>query len=250
MPIVEEPRPQPLRIIEDRAGSGGMSLNDSVYDRLLRERIIFLGQPVDDKIANQICAQLLLLSAEDSARDINLYINSPGGSVTAGMAIFDTIELIECDVATWAMGLAASMGQFLLSAGTKGKRYALPHARILMHQGSAGIGGTASDIKIQAEQWNLTKQEMAEITAEHTGQTVDQIIRTGTGTVGSPPTRRWTTASSTTSSAGPARCPEGWLRPRSRRGTRSQGSDHERALFTVLEVRAALLRRAHELWRQ
>jgi ATP-dependent Clp protease protease subunit len=179
MPIVEEPRPQPLRIMEDRAGSGGMSLNDSVYDRLLRERIIFLGQPVDDKIANQICAQLLLLSAEDSARDINLYINSPGGSVTAGMAIFDTMELIECDVATWAMGLAASMGQFLLSAGTKGKRYALPHARILMHQGSAGIGGTASDIKIQAEQWNLTKQEMAEITAEHTGQTVEQIIKDG-----------------------------------------------------------------------
>ena len=119
MPIVEGPRPQPLRIMEDRADTGGMSLNDSVYDRLLRERIIFLGQPVDDKIANQICAQLLLLSAEDSARDINLYINSPGGSVTAGMAIFDTIELIECDVATWAMGLAASMGQFLLSAGTK-----------------------------------------------------------------------------------------------------------------------------------
>src|SRR5436190_8264349 len=179
MPIVEGPRPQPLRIMEDRADTGGMSLNDSVYDRLLRERIIFLGQPVDDKIANQICAQLLLLSAEDSARDINLYINSPGGSVTAGMAIFDTIELIECDVATWAMGLAASMGQFLLSAGTKGKRYALPHARILMHQGSAGIGGTASDIKIQAEQWNLTKREMAEITALHTGQTVEQIIKDG-----------------------------------------------------------------------
>ena len=179
MPIVEEPRPQPLRIIEDRADTGGMSLNDSVYDRLLRERIIFLGQPVDDKIANQICAQLLLLSAEDSARDINLYINSPGGSVTAGMAIFDTMELIECDVATWAMGLAASMGQFLLSAGTKGKRYALPHARILMHQGSAGLGGTASDIKIQAEQWNLSKRELAEITAEHTGKSIEQIIADG-----------------------------------------------------------------------
>ena len=163
------------RGVQNRASGGGMNLNDSVYDRLLRERIIFLGQPVDDTIANQICAQLLLLSAEDSTRDINLYINSPGGSVTAGMAIFDTMELIECDVATWAMGLAASMGQFLLSAGTKGKRYALPHARILMHQGSAGIGGTASDIKIQAEQWNLTKREMAEITAEHTGQTVERI---------------------------------------------------------------------------
>jgi ATP-dependent Clp protease protease subunit len=152
-----------------------MNLNDSVYDRLLRERIIFLGQAVDDAIANQICAQLLLLSAEDAKRDINLYINSPGGSVTAGMAIFDTMELIECDVATWAMGLSASMGQFLLSAGSRGKRYALPHARILMHQGSAGLYGTASDIKIQAEQWNLTKREMAEITALHTGQTVEQV---------------------------------------------------------------------------
>ncbi|MEP7021986.1 MAG: ATP-dependent Clp protease proteolytic subunit [Pseudonocardiales bacterium] len=159
-----------------RSPGAGMNLNDSVYDRLLRERIIFLGQPVDDAIANQICAQLLLLSAEDSSRDINLYINSPGGSVTAGMAIFDTMELIECDVSTWAMGLAASMGQFLLSAGTKDKRYTLPHARILMHQGSAGLGGTASDIRIQAEQWNLSKQELAEITAQHTGQPLDKII--------------------------------------------------------------------------
>ncbi|WP_096305077.1 ATP-dependent Clp protease proteolytic subunit [Jatrophihabitans sp. GAS493] len=162
-----------------RSAGGGMNLNDSVYDRLLRERIIFLGQPVDDTIANQICAQLLLLSAEDDTRDINLYINSPGGSVTAGMAIFDTMELIPCDVATWAMGLAASMGQFLLSAGAKGKRYALPHARILMHQGSAGLGGTASDIRIQAEQWNLTKVEMSEITALHTGQTVEKITADG-----------------------------------------------------------------------
>jgi len=170
--------PPPLRV-EMRASSGGMTLNDSVYDRLLRERIVFLGQPVDDAIANQICAQLLLLSAEDNTRDINLYINSPGGSVTAGMAIFDTMELIECDVATWSLGLSASMGQFLLSAGTRGKRYGLPHTRILMHQGSAGLGGTASDIKIQAEQWNLTKQEMAELIAEHTGQSVEQITKDG-----------------------------------------------------------------------
>jgi ATP-dependent Clp protease protease subunit len=162
---------------QNRGGSAGMTLNDSVYDRLLRERIIFLGQPVDDAIANQICAQLLLLSAEDNSRDINLYINSPGGSVTAGMAIFDTMELIECDVATWSLGLSASMGQFLLSAGARGKRYALPHTRILMHQGSAGLGGTASDIKIQAEQWNLTKQEMTELIAQHTGQTVEQIAK-------------------------------------------------------------------------
>jgi ATP-dependent Clp protease, protease subunit len=152
-----------------------MTLNDSVYDRLLRERIIFLGQPVDDTIANQICAQLLLLSAEDPDRDINLYINSPGGSVTAGMAIFDTMQFVQCDIATYAMGLAASMGQFLLSAGKRGKRYALPHTRILMHQPSAGIGGTASDIQIQAEQFKLTKIEMAELIAEHTGQEVEQI---------------------------------------------------------------------------
>src|ERR1700759_3319274 len=158
-----------------RSPGAGMTLNDSVYDRLLRERIIFLGQQVDDTIANQICAQLLLLSAEDPERDINLYINSPGGSVTAGMAIFDTMQFVQCDIATYAMGLAASMGQFLLSAGKKGKRYALPHARILMHQPSAGIGGTASDIAIQAEQFKLTKAEMAKLIAEHTGQTVEQI---------------------------------------------------------------------------
>jgi ATP-dependent Clp protease protease subunit len=158
-----------------RSAGAGMTLNDSVYDRLLRERIIFLGQPVDDTIANQICAQLLLLSAEDPERDINLYINSPGGSVTAGMAIFDTMQFVQPDISTIAMGLAASMGQFLLSAGKQGKRYALPHTRILMHQPSAGIGGTASDIQIQAEQFKLTKVEMAELIAEHTGQNVDQI---------------------------------------------------------------------------
>jgi ATP-dependent Clp protease protease subunit len=158
-----------------RSPGGGMTLNDSVYDRLLRERIIFLGQPVDDTIANQICAQLLLLAAEDPDRDINLYINSPGGSVTAGMAIYDTMTFVECDIATYAMGLAASMGQFLLSAGTRGKRYALPHARILMHQPSAGIGGTASDIAIQAEQFKLTKVEMAQLISEHTGQPVEQV---------------------------------------------------------------------------
>jgi ATP-dependent Clp protease, protease subunit len=158
-----------------RSAGAGMTLNDSVYDRLLRERIIFLGQQVDDTIANQICAQLLLLSAEDPERDINLYINSPGGSVTAGMAIFDTMQFVQCDIATYAMGLAASMGQFLLSAGKRGKRYALPHTRILMHQPSAGIGGTASDIQIQAEQFKLTKIEMAELIAEHTGQNVEQV---------------------------------------------------------------------------
>jgi ATP-dependent Clp protease, protease subunit len=165
----------PIRAVEMRASGNGMNLPDSVYDRLLRERIIFLGQPVDDTIANQLCAQLLLLAAEDADRDIALYINSPGGSVTAGMAIFDTMQFVDCDIATYALGLAASMGQFLLSAGTPGKRYALPHARILMHQPSAGIGGTASDIAIQAEQFKLTKAEMAELIASHTGQSVEQV---------------------------------------------------------------------------
>ena len=154
----------------------GLNLSDSVFERLLRERIIFLGSQVDDEIANKLCAQILLLSAEDPNRDISLYI-SPGGSVTAGMAIYDTMKYSPCDVATYGMGLAASMGQFLLSAGTKGKRYALPHARIMMHQPSAGVGGTAADIAIQAEQFAHTKREMAELIAQHTGQTVEQITK-------------------------------------------------------------------------
>ena len=155
----------------------GLNLSDSVFERLLRERIIFLGSQVDDEIANKLCAQILLLSAEDPNRDISLYINSPGGSVTAGKAIYDTMKYSPCDVATYGMGLAASMGQFLLSAGTKGKRYALPHARIMMHQPSAGVGGTAADIAIQAEQFAHTKREMAELIAQHTGQTVEQITK-------------------------------------------------------------------------
>ncbi|MDQ2586002.1 ATP-dependent Clp protease proteolytic subunit [Saccharothrix yanglingensis] len=158
-----------------RAASG-MNLNDSVYERLLRERIIVLGTQVEENIANQIVAQLLLLAAEDPEKDITFYINSPGGSVTAGMAIFDTMQLIEPDVATYAMGLAASMGQFLLSAGTPGKRHALPHARILMHQPSAGVGGTAADIAIQADMLTRTKHEMAELIAQHTGQPVERIV--------------------------------------------------------------------------
>ena len=158
-----------------RGGAGGMNLNDSVYERLLRERIIFLGTQVDDVIANQLAAQMLLLSAEDPKRDIHLYINSPGGSVSAGMAIYDTMQFIDCDVATYGMGLAASMGQFLLTAGTKGKRYSLPHTRILMHQPSAGVGGTASDIAIQAQLFRNTKRQLNELQAQFTGQTVEQI---------------------------------------------------------------------------
>ena len=157
------------------SATAGLNLSDSVYERLLRERIIFLGTQVDDDIANKLCAQILLLSAEDPTKDISLYINSPGGSVTAGMAIFDTMTYAECDVATYAMGLAASMGQFLLTAGTQGKRFALPHARIMMHQPSAGIGGTAADIAIMAEQFVSTKREMNELNARHTGQTVEQV---------------------------------------------------------------------------
>ena len=161
--------------LQAAVGAGGIGMNDSVYQALLANRIVFLGSEVRDDNANAICAQLLLLNAEDPEKDIYLYINSPGGSVTAGMAIFDTMQWISNDVATVAMGLAASMGQFLLSAGTKGKRNALPHARIMMHQPSGGLGGTASDIKILAEQILATKKEMAELIAEHTGQTVEQI---------------------------------------------------------------------------
>jgi ATP-dependent Clp protease protease subunit len=158
-----------------RTGQGGMSLDDSVYNRLLRERIIFLGEQVDDEMANKICAQIMLLAAEDPNRDIWLYINSPGGSVSAGLAIYDTMQFVANDVGTVAMGMAASMGQFLLCAGTRGKRLALPHARIMMHQPSGGIGGTASDIAIQAENMLWTKKTMQERIAHHTGQTVDQI---------------------------------------------------------------------------
>jgi ATP-dependent Clp protease, protease subunit len=158
-----------------RTGAPGMGLDDNVYNRLLKDRIIFLGSEVRDENANAICAQMLLLAAEDPDKDVYLYINSPGGSVTAGMAIYDTMQYVSCDVATVAMGLAASMGQFLLSAGAKGKRYALPHARVMMHQPLGGIGGTATDIKIQAEQILHIKRQMAELIAGHTGQSVETI---------------------------------------------------------------------------
>lgn len=155
--------------------AGGVGLDDNVYQSLLQNRIIFLGSEVRDENANAICAQMLLLNAEDPDKDIYLYINSPGGSVDSGMAIYDTMNWISNDVATVAMGLAASMGQFLLCAGTKGKRYALPHSRIMMHQPSGGLGGTASDIRIQAEQSLHIKSTMQKLIAEHTGQTLEQI---------------------------------------------------------------------------
>ncbi len=157
-------------------GSGQpFGLDDHIFQRLLRERIIWLGSEVRDDNANAICAQMLLLAAEDPDKDIWLYINSPGGSVTAGMAIYDTMQYVKPDVATVAMGLAASMGQFLLSSGAKGKRYATPHARVMMHQPSGGFGGTVTDIRIQAELINNMKKTLTELTAEQTGQTVEQI---------------------------------------------------------------------------
>jgi ATP-dependent Clp protease protease subunit len=163
-------------VVQPRAASrNGIGLDDNVYQALLQNRIIFLGSEVRDENANAICAQMLLLNAEDPHRDIYLYINSPGGSVDSGMAIYDTMNWISNDVATVAMGLAASMGQFLLCAGTKGKRYALPHSRIMMHQPSGGLGGTASDIRIQAEQSLHIKTVMQKLIAEHTGQSLEQI---------------------------------------------------------------------------
>jgi len=152
-----------------------LPFGDQLFQRLLRHRIIFLGQQVDDDIANRICAELVLLASEDDKRDISIYINSPGGSVYAGMAIYDMMQYVPNDIATYAMGMAASMGQFLLTAGAAGKRYALPHAQILMHQPSGGIGGTASDIRIQAEQMLYIKRTLFERTAYHTGRPIEQI---------------------------------------------------------------------------
>ena len=154
---------------------GGIDPTSNIFTRLLKNRVIMLGTDVNDDIANQLCAQLLYLEGEDPQADIWLYINSPGGSVTAGMAIYDTMQFVSCDVATVCMGLAASMGQFLLTAGAPGKRYSLPNARIMMHQPLAGLRGQASDIAIQAEQLRLTKKRMAELIAQHTGQPIEKI---------------------------------------------------------------------------
>jgi ATP-dependent Clp protease protease subunit len=164
----------PARILA-RATETPAMLGDQLFQRLLRHRIIFLGQQVDDDLANRICAELVLLAAEDAKRDINIYINSPGGSVSAGLAIYDMMQYVPNDVATYAMGMAASMGQFLLCAGTPGKRYAMPHAQVMLHQPHGGIGGTASDIRIQAEQILYVKRILAERTALHTGQTLEQV---------------------------------------------------------------------------
>jgi ATP-dependent Clp protease, protease subunit len=153
------------------------SVDDQVTARLLHQRIIVLGREVDDEVANRLCGQLLLLAAEDPRGPISLYINSPGGSVSAGLAIYDTMRLIPNDVSTLALGLAGSMGQFLLTAGTPGKRFSLPHAQILMHQGSAGFGGTAADVEIYAEQLERIGSTLLRLTAEHSGQPVEVVER-------------------------------------------------------------------------
>ena len=165
-----EPAPFPVAQTSTAADD-----KSDIYTKLLKERIVFLGSEVNDEVANIVTAQLLFLEGQDSNRDIWLYVNSPGGSVTSGMAIYDTMQFVTPDVGTICMGLGASMGQFLLCAGAPGKRYALPHARVLMHQPAGGVSGQAADIAIQAEQMAYTKQLMAERIAHHTGQTVEQI---------------------------------------------------------------------------
>ncbi len=152
-----------------------MDSRTDIFTRLLKNRVIMLGTDVNDEMANQICAQLLYLEGEDSDADIWLYINSPGGSITAGMAIYDTMQFVSCDVATVCMGLAASMGQFLLTAGAPGKRFSLPNARVMMHQPLAGLRGQASDIAIQAEQLRFTKLRLAELIAQHSGRSLAEI---------------------------------------------------------------------------
>ncbi|MEY4349419.1 MAG: hypothetical protein RL719_716 [Actinomycetota bacterium] len=150
-----------------------------IFERLLKDRIVWLGSDVRDDNANEICAQMLMLAAEDSTKDIYLYINSPGGSITAGMAIYDTMQYVPNDVVTVGIGMCASMGQFLLSSGTKGKRYATPNTRILLHQPHGGFGGTASDIQTQAELILSMKKQLATLTAAQTGKTVEQIMQDG-----------------------------------------------------------------------
>lgn len=146
-----------------------------IYSRLMKDRIVFIGTPIDDMVANIIIAQILFLQMEDPDKDINIYINSPGGSVTAGLAIYDTMKFVKCDVATYCVGQAASMGAFLLAGGTKGKRYSLPNSRVMIHQPSGGAGGTASDIHIQAKEILKIKQHLNQILAENCGKPVEQI---------------------------------------------------------------------------
>jgi ATP-dependent Clp protease, protease subunit len=163
--------PYPTVIEQTHRGERAYDL----YSRLLKDRIIFLGTPVDDDVANIIVAQMLFLESEDPDKDINLYINSPGGSVTAGLAIYDTMQYVKCQVSTICMGQAASMGALLLTAGAKGKRYSLPHSRIMIHQPSGGFGGQASDIELHAKEILRLKAKLNEIMQKHTGQSIERI---------------------------------------------------------------------------
>ena len=162
-------------MVIEQTGRGERSYD--IYSRLLKDRIVFIGTPIDDTIANLIIAQLLFLHMEEPDKDISVYVHSPGGSVTAGLAIYDTMQFVKCDVATYCLGQAASMGSLLLAAGTKGKRYCLPHARVMIHQPWGGAQGTASDIRIQAKEILKLKDQLNRILAKHTGQSLDKIER-------------------------------------------------------------------------
>ena len=162
-------------IVIEKTGRGERSYD--IWSRLLKDRIIFIGTPIDDYIANLVIAQMLFLQMENKSQDINVYINTPGGYVNAGMAIYDTMQFVHCDVATYCIGQASSMGALLLAAGTKGKRYALPHSRIMMHQPSGGAQGTAADIKIQADEILNLKKILTKLFAKHTGQSLDKVAK-------------------------------------------------------------------------
>jgi ATP-dependent Clp protease protease subunit len=164
-------------IVIEKTGRGERSYD--IWSRLLKDRIIFIGTPIDDYIANLVIAQLLFLQMENKSQDINIYINTPGGHVYAGMAIYDTMQFVHCDVATYCIGQASSMGALLLAAGTKGKRYALPHSRIMMHQPSGGAQGTAADIRIQADEILYLKKTLTRLFAKHSGQTIDKVAKDG-----------------------------------------------------------------------
>jgi ATP-dependent Clp protease, protease subunit len=162
-------------IVIEKTGRGERSYD--IWSRLLKDRIIFIGTPIDDYIANLVIAQMLFLQMENKSQDINVYINTPGGYVNAGMAIYDTMQFVHCDVATYCIGQASSMGALLLAAGTKSKRYALPHSRIMMHQPSGGAQGTAADIKIQADEILNLKKVLTKLFSKHTGQTLDKVAK-------------------------------------------------------------------------
>ena len=162
-------------IVIEKTGRGERSYD--IWSRLLKDRIIFIGTPIDDYIANLVIAQMLFLQMENKSQDVNVYINTPGGHVTAGMAIYDTMQFVHCDVATYCIGQASSMGALLLAAGTKGKRYALPHSRIMMHQPSGGAQGTAADIRIQADEILSMKKTLNKLFAKHSGQNVDKVAK-------------------------------------------------------------------------